>query len=183
MRSGHSQHAAVTFKILVLGDSAVGKTCIIGRAVFGDERAWSAIHSSTVGVDMQKKELHIGDKLVKLQIWDTAGQERFRSIAANYYRGAHGVIVCYDVTRKESFRNVKRWLETIAASTTGDCELLLVANKVDLVPATTTAKAAGEGADGAAEEEGEDARVRASADLVRVRKLTHSRRELHAGSD
>ena len=135
LRSGHSSHPAATFKLLVLGDSAVGKSCIINRAVHGDAFQHPSTHTSTVGVDMQKKELYVGDKLVKLQIWDTAGQERFRSIAANYYRGAHGVIVCYDVTRKDSFRNVKQWLQSIAEATTGDCELVLVANKIDLVGA------------------------------------------------
>merc|ERR1711862_233277 len=98
------------FKILLIGDSGVGKSCLLLR--FADN-SWTETHISTIGVDFKIKTLKIGDKTIKLQIWDTAGQERFRIITSSYYRGAQGIILVYDCTDPESFQNVKQWMGEI----------------------------------------------------------------------
>merc|ERR1712244_182400 len=87
------------FKLLLIGDSGVGKSCLLLR--FADD-TYTESYISTIELD---------GKTIKLQIWDTAGQERFRTITSSYYRGAHGIIVVYDVTDQESFNNVKQWLK------------------------------------------------------------------------
>jgi small GTP-binding protein len=129
--SGHDRRG-VTFKVLMLGDSAVGKTCLVGRAVEG-ERGFHDQHAATVGIDMQSKTFPMGDGgRARLQIWDTAGQERFRSIAAQYFRGANAVVMVYDVTRHGSFANIKSWLSSVAASAAAECALVLAGNKADV---------------------------------------------------
>nr|XP_029123116.1 GTP-binding protein YPTM2 isoform X2 [Elaeis guineensis] len=114
------------FKLLLIGDSGVGKSCLLLR--FAKIR--------TVEQD---------GKTIKLQIWDTAGQERFRTITSSYYRGAHGIIVVYDVTDQESFNNVKQWLNEIDRYASENVNKLLVGNKCDLtankVISSETAKA------------------------------------------
>ena len=94
------------FKLLLIGDSGVGKTCILFR--FSDDM-FNTTFISTIGIDFKLKTIHLNGKLIKLQIWDTAGQERFRTITSTYYRGTHGVIVVYDVACGDSFANVKRY--------------------------------------------------------------------------
>ncbi|CAN1259158.1 Ras-related protein RABD2b, partial [Linum perenne] len=101
------------FKLLLIGDSGVGKSCLLLR--FADD-SYLDSYISTIGVDFKIRTVEQDGKTIKLQIWDTAGQERFRTITSSYYRGAHGIIVVYDVTDLESFNNVK----------------LLVGNKSDL---------------------------------------------------
>ncbi|CAN1333798.1 GTP-binding protein YPTM2 [Linum perenne] len=101
------------FKLLLIGDSGVGKSCLLLR--FADD-SYLDSYISTIGVDFKIRTVEQDGKTIKLQIWDTAGQERFRTITSSYYRGAHGIIVVYDVTDQESFNNVK----------------LLVGNKSDL---------------------------------------------------
>ena len=90
---------------------------------------------STIGVDFKVKHLEVEGKRVKCSIWDTAGQERFRTLTSSYYRGAHGVILVYDVTRMDSFENLEQWLKEVCAYTPGNGESvvkLLVGNKCDL---------------------------------------------------
>lgn len=87
---------------------------------------------NTIGVDFKMKTIHIDGKTVRLQIWDTAGQERFQTITCNYYNGAHGIIIVYDVTDRESFNSVKRWMAEIKKHTQADVLRLLVANKTDM---------------------------------------------------
>ncbi|CAN0878079.1 Ras-related protein RIC1, partial [Linum grandiflorum] len=101
------------FKLLLIGDSGVGKSCLLLR--FADD-SYIESYISTIGVDFKIRTVEQDGKVIKLQIWDTAGQERFRTITSSYYRGAHGIIIVYDVTDEESFNNVK----------------LLVGNKCDL---------------------------------------------------
>jgi Ras-related protein Rab-1A len=125
----------------LIGDSGVGKSCIMLR--FADDTCkWSYI--GTIGIDFKVQTIQLDGKTVKLQIWDTAGQERFRTITSNYYRGAHGIIVVYDVTDQESFNNVKQWLQEIDRYCNGKVNKLLVGNKCDLsadkVVRYTTAK-------------------------------------------
>ncbi|KPM02358.1 ras-related protein Rab-35-like protein [Sarcoptes scabiei] len=98
------------FKLLIIGDSGVGKSSLLLR--FADN-TFSGTYISTIGVDFKIRTVEINNERVKLQIWDTAGQERFRTITSTYYRGAHGVIIVYDVTNGDSFHNISRWLKEI----------------------------------------------------------------------
>ncbi|XP_057518616.1 ras-related protein RIC1-like isoform X2 [Amaranthus tricolor] len=117
------------FKLLLIGDSGVGKSCLLLR--FADD-AYLESYISTIGVDFKIRTVEQDGKSVKLQIWDTAGQERFRTITSSYYRGAHGIIVVYDVTDQESFDNVKQWLNEIDRYASDSVNKLLVGNKCDL---------------------------------------------------
>ncbi|CAD6193185.1 unnamed protein product [Caenorhabditis auriculariae] len=111
------------FKLLLIGDSGVGKSCLLLR--FADD-TYTESYISTIGVDF------LDGKTIKLQIWDTAGQERFRTITSSYYRGAHGIIVVYDITDQETFNNVKQWLQEIDRYACENVNKLLVGNKCDL---------------------------------------------------
>nr|ABD65146.1 Ras-related GTP-binding protein, putative [Brassica oleracea] len=117
------------FKLLLIGDSGVGKSCLLLR--FADD-SYLDSYISTIGVDFKIRTVEQDGKTIKLQIWDTAGQERFRTITSSYYRGAHGIIVTYDVTDQESFNNVKQWLNEIDRYASESVNKLLVGNKNDL---------------------------------------------------
>ncbi|KAH9599968.1 Small GTPase [Trypanosoma melophagium] len=118
------------FKLLLIGDSGVGKSCLLLR--FADD-SYTESYISTIGVDFKIRTLNIDGKVIKLQIWDTAGQERFRTITSSYYRGAHGIIIVYDTTDMDSFNNVKSWLNEIDKFASENVNKLLVGNKSDLV--------------------------------------------------
>ncbi|XP_058771171.1 ras-related protein RABC2a-like [Vicia villosa] len=127
--SGQSSSYDLSFKILLIGDSAVGKSSLIVSFISG---AVEDI-APTIGVDFKIKLLTVGDKRLKLTIWDTAGQERFRTLTSSYYRGAQGIILAYDVTRRETFTNLSEvWSKEVELySTNQDCVKMLVGNKVD----------------------------------------------------
>ena len=120
------------FKLLLIGDSGVGKSSLLLR--FADD-SYSESYISTIGVDFKIRTVQLDGKTVKLQIWDTAGQERFRTITSSYYRGAHGIIVVYDLTDMESYENVKNWLKEIDRYANEGVQKLIVGNKLDLAEA------------------------------------------------
>jgi len=128
------------FKLLLIGDSGVGKSCLLLR--FADD-TYTESYISTIGVDFKIRTVELDGKTIKLQIWDTAGQERFRTITSSYYRGAHGIIIVYDITDVESFNNVRQWLFEIDRFASEHVNKLLVGNKSDLENkrAVTTASA------------------------------------------
>ena len=86
---------------------------------------------TTIGIDFKIKIINLENKLIKLQIWDTAGQERFRTITKTYYKGAHGIILTYDVTDQDSFKNIRNWIKQIEANAQGNVKRVLVGNKCD----------------------------------------------------
>lgn len=118
-----------TFKIVLAGDAAVGKSSFLLRLCKNEFRGNG---SATLGVDFQMKTLVVDGEQTSLQLWDTAGQERFRSIAKSYFRRADGVLLLYDVTCEKSFLNVREWVDTIECSTNDTIPIMLVGNKVDL---------------------------------------------------
>ncbi|WJX13877.1 Ras-related protein RABC2a [Trifolium repens] len=120
-----------SFKILLVGDSGVGKSSLL-LSFISDSNSVDDL-SPTIGVDFKIKHFTIGGKRLKLTIWDTAGQERFGTVICSYYRGAHGIILVYDVTRRETFTNlVGIWAKEVGLySTNHDCIKILIGNKVD----------------------------------------------------
>ena len=116
------------FKLLIIGESGVGKTCLLLR--FTDD-SFTANHLTTIGIDFKIKIINLENKLIKLQIWDTAGQERFRTITKTYYKGAHGIILTYDVTDANSFKNIRNWIKQIEANAQTSVKIVLVGNKCD----------------------------------------------------
>ena len=138
--SNSNQEYDYLFKLLLIGNSSVGKSSLLYRFV---DNSWDENFVPTIGVDfvriyinniyIQKlKTLEINGKKVKLQIWDTAGQERFKNITASYYRGGHGVLVVYDITDRESFTNLNSWLIEIEKNANKNVFKLLIGNKSDL---------------------------------------------------
>ena len=117
------------YKVLLLGDSTVGKTCILLKYT---DKVFQDIHMMTIGLDYRLKAMKLKNgKDVKLQIWDTAGQDRFRSITKNFYRGSHGIILIYDVTSLKTFENIKSWVTQIHEEISDKVVIYLVGNKVD----------------------------------------------------
>ena len=119
------------FKIVLIGDTCVGKSCILVR--FSDD-IFNDSYVTTIGVDFRFKTMVVNNKVAKIQIWDTAGQERYRSITTAYYRGAAAIIICCDCTNKESFNNINNWIEEIGKYTDKDSvDKIVLMNKCDLV--------------------------------------------------
>ena len=116
------------FKILLLGDSSVGKTSLLVRYT---DNIYNAEEISTLGIDYRVKCISINNENIHLDLWDTAGQERFKSIAKNYFKGAHGFLFVYDITRKESFDGMKNWIRE-AERNSGHFQYVIVGNKCDL---------------------------------------------------
>lgn len=118
------------YKVVVTGDSGVGKTNIITRFTANE---FSLESKATIGVEFGHAEITLGDGTkIKVQIWDTAGQERFRAITRGYYRGAVGALIVYDITKSVSFKNVEKWLQELRQHAFEDIVIMLVGNKSDL---------------------------------------------------
>ncbi|PAA72367.1 hypothetical protein BOX15_Mlig016792g2 [Macrostomum lignano] len=129
------------FKLLLIGDSGVGKTSVLIRFA---EDSFSPTFISTIGIDFKIRTIELDGKKVKLQIWDTAGQERFRTITTAYYRGAMGILLVYDVTNAKSFDNIRTWIGNINQHANPDVEKMLLANKCDMNDRRMIAKEMGE---------------------------------------
>jgi len=117
------------FKVVVVGDSGVGKTGITNRYLKGN---FQEDTKTTVGVEFGAKKVYIKDKCVKIQIWDTAGQERYRSVTTAYYKGAKGALIVYDITNTQTFENVERWIKEVKDATDKEIKIILIGNKSDL---------------------------------------------------
>jgi Ras-related protein Rab-11A len=117
------------FKIVLIGDSGVGKTNILSRYINNE---FSLATQSTVGVEFGSKIIKKNGKVIKLQIWDTAGQERYKSITSAYYKGSRGAFVVYDITRKTTYDNIDKWIGELKTNGSEDVLIMLVGNKSDL---------------------------------------------------
>ena len=126
--SNNNPITEIRLKLLILGDSAVGKTSMLLKYT---DNFFPESHLATIGIEFKTKEIKFNDYLVHLKIWDTAGQERFRAITKSYFRGSNGVIFMYDITKKETFKNVKDWIKDSENNNFG-FEKILVGNKIDL---------------------------------------------------
>ncbi|KAJ7294736.1 hypothetical protein O6H91_Y235900 [Diphasiastrum complanatum] len=119
------------FKVVLIGDSGVGKSNLLSRFTRNE---FSLESKSTIGVEFATRSINVDGKLIKAQIWDTAGQERYlyRAITSAYYRGAVGALLVYDITRHVTFENVERWLKELKDHTDSNIVVMLVGNKSDL---------------------------------------------------
>ena len=117
------------FKVVVVGDSGVGKTNLIKRFILNE---FSLDSKATVGVEFISKNYNINNKIIKIEIWDTAGQERYKSITSAYYKGAKGAMIVYDVTNQTSFNNIDKWYFEIKEKASKNINLMLIGNKTDL---------------------------------------------------
>jgi len=125
-------------KILLIGDSGVGKSSLLTR--FCDD-SFSDKQLTTIGVDFKVKYVELKNTKFKLAVWDTAGQERFRTLTSSYYRGAHALILVYDTSDRQTFSNLTYWVEEVRKySTNPDAVVMVVGNKVDASRAVTTAE-------------------------------------------
>ncbi|XP_046381679.1 ras-related protein Rab-8B-like isoform X1 [Haliotis cracherodii] len=129
------------FKLLLIGDSGVGKTCLLFRF---SEDAFNSTFISTIGIDFKIRTIELDGKKIKLQIWDTAGQERFRTITTAYYRGAMGIMLVYDITNEKSFENIRNWIRNIEEHASKDVEKMILGNKCDMNDRRQVSKEKGE---------------------------------------
>ncbi len=124
-----SKQTIQKLSFVVIGDTGVGKSCLLLQFV---DRRFSAVHDLTIGVDFGSRIIDLDGERVKLQIWDTAGQESFRSIARSYYRDAAGALLVFDVTRRETFKHLEKWLQETRQFASQQICITLVGNKTDL---------------------------------------------------
>jgi len=128
-KSRHAYDYDYLIKLVVVGDSGVGKSQLVSRFTRNEFENRSR---QTIGVEFATKTIIVNNKHICTQIWDTAGEERYRALASAYYRGAIGVLLVYDVTNPKSFQNIAHWLSEVRAFTPEDCQIILVGNKIDL---------------------------------------------------
>ncbi|RQM14153.1 hypothetical protein DD237_004819 [Peronospora effusa] len=136
----HSSKYDLLIKLLLIGDSGVGKSCVLLR--YSDD-SFTTSFITTIGliglticcsIDFKVKTISLDGKRIKLQIWDTAGQERFRTITTAYYRGAMGILLVYDVTDDHSFQNIRNWMTQIRQNASSNVNKILIGNKCDVDP-------------------------------------------------
>ncbi|XP_077253148.1 ras-related protein RABA6b-like [Tasmannia lanceolata] len=129
MAEAFDEECDYLFKTVLIGDSAVGKSNLLSRFARDEFRLDS---KPTIGVEFAYRNIKVGDKLIKTQLWDTAGQERYRAITSSYYRGALGAMLVYDITRRATFSNLKKWLVELREYADSEMVIVLVGNKSDL---------------------------------------------------
>ena len=127
--SDNEESYDILLKLVMIGDSGVGKTNILSRYINNE---FSSITKATVGVEFFSTIIKKNNKLIKLQIWDTAGQERYKSITSAYYKGAKGGFVVYDITKMKTFKNLDKWITELKANGNEDIYIILIGNKLDL---------------------------------------------------
>jgi len=127
---GEGASSDYSFKILIIGDASVGKSALLTRF---SENTFLPSYTTTIGIDFNSRMIRVDGAICKLEIWDTAGQERFSTITANYYRGAQGALLVYDVSSKDSFENVRKWYDRAKQLGGQDLECVLVGNKTDIL--------------------------------------------------
>ncbi|KAI7748405.1 hypothetical protein M8C21_008159 [Ambrosia artemisiifolia] len=127
--SNNNEKVDYVFKVVLIGDSSVGKTQLLARFTKNEFRVDS---KATIGVEFQTQTLVIDQKTVKAQIWDTAGQERYRAVTSAYYRGALGAMLVYDMTKRQTFEHMTRWLEELRGHADKNIVIMLIGNKCDL---------------------------------------------------
>ena len=119
------------FKILLLGDSEVGKSCFLMRY---SDNVFVENYITTIGLDYKLKNVKLDSgKTIKVQLWDTAGQDKYRTIAKNYFKGYHGILLLYDVKKQSSFQNIRDWIQDIREEVSQKAIIFLIGNKIDLV--------------------------------------------------
>ena len=125
-----SNDSDLVFKILLLGDSEVGKSCFLMRY---SENVFIENYITTIGLDYKLKTVKLDSgKSIKVQLWDTAGQDKYRTIAKNYYKGSHGILLLYDITKQSSFDNIREWVRDIKEEVNEKAILFLIGNKIDM---------------------------------------------------
>ena len=118
-----------SFKIIVIGDSNVGKSCLTNRAA---KDKFSSDYSPTLGFEFRTFSTNVENKIIRLQVWDTCGQEVYRSLISNFYRNSSLAMMVYSINSKESFLNINRWLKEIKINSNPDIKIILIGNKADL---------------------------------------------------
>ena len=141
MADDESNSYDLLYKIIIIGDTCVGKSNILSRYLKDEFREDS---KSTVGVELGTKFVKVKGVGAKLQIWDTAGQERYKSITSSYYKGSHGCFIVYDITSESSFENVEKWYEQAQKDASKEVSIILVGNKCDLENERKVSKEKGE---------------------------------------
>ena len=116
-------------KLIIVGDSGVGKTNLISR--FASDK-FQSNSKATIGVEFIYKTLKINKEIFKVEIWDTAGQERYKSITSAYYKGAKGAIIVYDITSETSFNNIENWINEVKSKASNNIQIMIIGNKTDL---------------------------------------------------
>lgn len=127
--SSNNEDFDLIFKVIIIGDSGVGKTNLLSRYT---KNFFSFDTKSTVGVEFGAKKVQVNGYNVKTQIWDTAGQERYRSITKTYYQGAKGALLVYDVSKRDTFENINRWINELRMNGDKNLIVIIVGNKSDL---------------------------------------------------
>ena len=131
----------VLFKIILVGDTSVGKTNIINKYI---KNEFKEDFYATIGVEFSHKQFIVDNHKIKAQIWDTAGQERYKAITRAYYKGAKGAFIVYDITRKETFNNIDKWRNELISSCNKEVTIMLVGNKCDMEEKREITKEQGE---------------------------------------
>ena len=140
MSAGEDDYDMI-FKILLIGDSYVGKTNMLSRYL---KNEFFPNSKATVGVEFGSKRFEIEEYVIKAQIWDTAGQERYKAITNAYYKGAKGALLVYDITRKETFESVDKWIPDLKKNGDEQVTIMLIGNKCDLESQRQVSREAGE---------------------------------------